>query len=380
MQRRHFMLAGAASATGTTWPLAARAAARTVRIGQSASLSGAQAQYGKDVNLGLAAAFAAANRAEGPGGLNFELQALDDAGQKERVATHTKALIDGGVHALVGFTSGIGAQDNLPLIQQAQVPLIGTASGNMGIRVGQPRDCTAHVRAGYDIEYKQMIGYLKTYGFNRVGFVYLSDTSKINLATLTATLDAAGLKAPLSLGTDRQGKDADDVARKLLAAKLDCVVFTTNAPAALAISKALVNGGYAGMLFASSLAGQDLINSVPQIGRGMVMSLVVPRPTALGVGVVSQCQRDLVAMGGNGSNAKLGVTVLEGYIAGRVTVEAARAAAQRSGDVTRARLLDALAQLKVDLGGYRVAFENGSSQGSRYVDMVVVDRHGRIVG
>jgi branched-chain amino acid transport system substrate-binding protein len=380
MQRRHFMLAGAASATGTTWPLAARAAARTVRIGQSASLSGAQAQYGKDVNLGLAAAFAAANRAEGPGGLNFELQALDDAGQKERGATHTKALIDGGVHALVGFTSGIGAQDNLPLIQQAQVPLIGTASGNMGIRVGQPRDCTAHVRAGYDIEYRQMIGYLKTYGFDRVGFVYLSDTSKINLATLTAALDAAGLKAPLSLGADRQGKDADDVARKLLAAKLDCVVFTTNAPAALAISKTLVNGGYAGMLFASSLAGQDLINSVPQIGRGMVMSLVVPRPTALGVGVVSQCQRDLVAMGGNSGSARLGVTVLEGYIAGRVTVEAARAAAQRGGDVTRARLLDALAQLKVDLGGYRVAFENGSSQGSRYVDMVVVDRHGRIVG
>lgn len=377
MQRRHFMLAGAASATGATWPLAARAAARTVRIGQSASLSGAQAQYGKDVNLGLAAAFAAANRAEGPGGLNFELQALDDAGQKERVATHTKAMIDGGVHALVGFTSGIGAQDNLPLIQQAQVPLIGTASGNMGIRVGAPRDCTAHVRAGYDVEYKQMIGYLKTYGFDRVGFVYLSDTSKINLATLTAALDAAGLKAPLSLGTDRQGKDADDVARKLLAAKLDCVVFTTNAPAALAVSKALVNGGYAGMLFASSLAGQDLINSVPKIGRGMVMSLVVPRPTALGVGVVSQCQRDLVAMG---SKEKLGVTVLEGYIAGRVTVEAARAAAQRSGDVTRARLLEALAQLKVDLGGYRVAFENGSSQGSRYVDMVVVDRHGRIVG
>ncbi|MFZ5550514.1 MAG: ABC transporter substrate-binding protein [Pseudomonadota bacterium] len=377
MQRRHFMLAGAASATGATWPLAARAAARTVRIGQSASLSGAQAQYGKDVNLGLAAAFAAANRAEGPGGLNFELQALDDAGQKERVATHTKAMIDGGVHALVGFTSGIGAQDNLPLIQQAQVPLIGTASGNMGIRVGAPRDCTAHVRAGYDVEYKQMIGYLKTYGFDRVGFVYLSDTSKINLATLTAALDAAGLKAPLSLGADRQGKDADDVARKLLAAKLDCVVFTTNAPAALAVSKALVNGGYAGMLFASSLAGQDLINSVPQIGRGMVMSLVVPRPTALGVGVVSQCQRDLVAMG---SKEKLGVTVLEGYIAGRVTVEAARVATQRSGDVTRARLLEALAQLKVDLGGYRVAFENGSSQGSRYVDMVVVDRHGRIVG
>jgi ABC-type branched-subunit amino acid transport system substrate-binding protein len=375
MQRRHFMLAGAA---GASWPHWAHAASRTVRIGQSASLSGTQAQYGKDVTLGLNAAFSAANRAEGAGGLNFELQALDDGGVKERVATNTRTLIEGGAQALVGFTSGIGAQDCLPQIQQAQVALIGTASGNMGIRVGAPRDCTAHVRAGYDIEYRQIISYVRSYGFKRVGFVYLQDTSKINLATLTAALDEAGLKEPMSIGVDRNAKDADEAAKKLLAAKLDCVVFTTNAAPALAIAKAMTNGGYAGMLFASSLAGQDLINGVPQIGRSMVMSLVVPRPTALGMGVVSQCARDLAAVD---STAKLGVTVLEGYIAGRVTVEAARQAAQRgSGDVSRGRILEALANLKLDLGGYRVAYEGGRSQGSRYVDLVIIDRFGRIAG
>jgi branched-chain amino acid transport system substrate-binding protein len=375
MQRRHFILAGAA---GANWPHWAHAASRTVRIGQSASLSGTQSQYGKDVTLGLNAAFSAANRAEGGGGLNFELQALDDGGVKERVATNTRTLIEGGAQALVGFTSGVGAQDCLPQIQQAQVALIGTASGNMGIRVGAPRDCTAHVRAGYDIEYRQIISYVRSYGFKRVGFVYLQDTSKINLATLTAALDEAGLKEPMSMGVDRNAKDADEAAKKLLAARLDCVVFTTNAAPALAIAKAMTNGGYAGMLFASSLAGQDLINGVPQIGRSMVMSLVVPRPTALGMGVVSQCARDLAAVD---SNAKLGVTVLEGYIAGRVTVEAARQAAQRgSGDVSRGRILEALANLKLDLGGYRVAYEGGHSQGSRYVDLVIIDRFGRIAG
>jgi hypothetical protein len=262
------------------------------------------------------------------------------------------------------------------MIQQAQIPLIGTASGNMGIRVGAPRDCTAHVRAGYDVEYKQIIAYVRSYGFDRVGFVYLQDTSKINLATLTAAMDEAGLKAPMAIGVDRNGKDADAAAKKLMGGKLDCVVFTTNATPALAIAKGLVNSGYAGMLFASSLAGQDLINGVAQVGRSMVMSLVVPRPTALGMGVVSQCARDLAAVDGN---AKLGVTVLEGYIAGRVTVEAARQAAQR-GEVTRARLLDSLANFKVDLGGYRVAYEGGHSQGSRYVELVVIDRFGRIAG
>lgn len=374
MQRRHFMIAGAAGCA--VWPTLGHTANKIVRIGQSASLTGTQTQYGKDVNMGLSAALAAANKAEGPNGLHFELQALDDAGIKDRVVDNAKSLIESGASALVGFTSGIGAENCLPLIEQSQIALIGTASGNMGIR-GAAQPGTAHVRAGYDIEYRQMINYVKTFGFKKVGYVYLQDTSKINLATMTAVMDGAGIKPPIALGVDRNAKDALEAAKRLLDAKLDCVVFTTNAAPVLAIAKQLSDGGFPGMVFATSLAGQDLINGVPNLGRSVVMSLVVPRPTALGVGVVSQCSRDMVAMG---SNAKMGVTVLEGYIAGRVAIEAARAAAQKGADPNRQRIRDSLANLKVDLGGYRVNYEGGSSQGSQYVDLVVVDRYGRIAG
>jgi ABC-type branched-subunit amino acid transport system substrate-binding protein len=374
MQRRHFMIAGAASCA--TLPHVGFAAGKSVRIGQSASLTGTQTQYGKDVNLGLNAALMAANKAEGANGLNFELLALDDGAVKERVVANAKSLIDVGASALVGFTNGIGAQDCLPLLQEHQIAMIGTASGNMGIRVGsQPG--TAHVRAGYDVEYRQMINYVKTFGFKKVGYVYLQDTSKINLATMTAVMDSAGIKPPIALGVDRNIKGIEVAAKQLLDAKLDCVFFTTNAAPVLAIMKLMNEGGFPGMFFATSLAGQDLINGVASIGRSVVMSLVVPRPTALGIGVVSQCTRDVAAIN---ANAKMGVTVLEGYIAGRVAVEAARAAAQRGGDVSRQRIRDALANLKVDLGGYRVGYESGSSQGSQYVDLVVVDRFGRIAG
>lgn len=376
MQRRHFMIAGAAScAIRPTLGLAA--ANKAVRIGQSASLTGTQTQYGKDVNLGLNAAFAAANKVEGPNGLNFELLSLDDGSVKERVVSNAKSLIDVGATALVGFTNGIGAQDCLPLIQENQIAMIGTASGNMGIRAGNPPPGVAHVRAGYDVEYKQMIAYLKTFGFKKVGYVYLQDTSKINLATMTAVMEGAGIKPPIALGVDRNIKDIEVAAKQLLDAKLDCVVFTTNAAPVLAIMKHMNNGGFPGMFFASSLAGQDLIDGIASVGRSVVMSLVVPRPTALGIGVVSQCARDVAAIN---ANAKMGVTVLEGYIAGRVTVEAARQAAQRGGEISRQRMRDALANLKVDLGGYRVAYEGGASQGSQYVDLVVVDRFGRIAG
>ena len=354
----------------------ARAQSGVVSFGQSASLSGAQARYGTEVRDGIAAAFAAANKADGGKGLRFELLTLDDGGVKDRCVGNVKQLIDNGVAALVGLTSGAAAEASMPLIEQAQIALLGTASGNMGIRQGA-RSPACHVRAGYDVEYRRMVTYIRDFGLRRVGYVYLQDTSKANLAAMTQALDAVGVKPAVAVGIDRNAKSLAPVAEQLLAANLDCVLFTTNATPILSITGHMAAARYPGMFFSSSFAGQDLIDGVANSNRSVVMSLVVPRPTALGVGVVAQAKSDLAALG---TGAKLGVTTLEGYIAGRVAVEAARQAAGKGGSVGRARLKDALATLRTDLGGYRVAFAPDSPQGSQYVDMVVIDRFGRIVG
>ncbi|HEY0821862.1 MAG TPA: ABC transporter substrate-binding protein, partial [Rhizobacter sp.] len=73
---------------------------------------------------------------------------------------------------------------------------------------------------------------------------------------------------------------------------------------------------------------------------------------------------------------------MEGYIAGRTAVEAARAALKVSGGerITRARLKESIAGLRADLGGYRVEFGPGVTQGSQYVDLIAIDRYGRLVG
>ncbi len=92
--------------------------------------------------------------------------------------------------------------------------------------------------------------------------------------------------------------------------------------------------------------------------------------------VVKRYQDDLAALGGN---AHFGFTSLEGYIVGRVAIEATRLAA-KGGGVGRGRFMDALSDLDVDLGGYRVRFAPPSPQGSRFVDVVAIDRSGRIIG
>ena len=87
-------------------------------------------------------------------------------------------------------------------------------------------------------------------------------------------------------------------------------------------------------------------------GQSIIMSQVVPRPNAVANDVVKRYQDDLAALG---SSAHFGFTSLEGYIAGRVAIEATRLAA-KGGGVGRARFRDALSDLDVDLGGYRVRF------------------------
>lgn len=378
MKRRTFMWAASAGAAGAlSFPVStafAAAGGRVIRFGQSASLTGGQAAYGKDVQNGIAAAFAAASAQEASTGVRFELVTLDDGGVRSRCMKNAMQLVESGVAALVGLTSGAGAEACMPVVEDANIALLGTASGNMGIRAANVSSAF-HVRAGYDAEYKRMVAYAKDFGMRRVGVVTLGDTSKANLDAMNAALAALSLEPTLSVAIDRNAASFEGVANELLAARLDCVLFTANAGPVAKIIDHMAKARFPGLFYASSFAGQDLIDQLTAKKQSCVMSMVVPRPNAMGINVVAQCQRDLALLN---NGARLGITTLEGYIAGRTAVEAANAAL-KAGGPTRARLKEVLAGLRSDLGGYRVEFA-GSSQGSRYVDLIAIDRYGRLVG
>lgn len=377
MKRRRLLSAlasGCVAGLGVGLASRATAAPRVIRFGQSASLTGGQASYGKDVQAGIQAALAAANQADAASGLRYELQTLDDGGVRSNCLRNALALVDAGALALVGLTSGAGAEACLPVVDDVRIPMLGTASGNMGIRAAKSPG-VFHVRAGYDAEYQRMVRYVSDIGLKRVGVVYLGDTSRANLDAMTQALAAHAIVPEVSVPVDRNAASFDAVAAKLLAAQLDCVLFTANAGPVAKIIDAMRRERYAGLFYASSFAGQDLIDTLVSRQQSCVMSVVVPRPSSQRLSVVAQCQRDLAALGGG---VRMGITTLEGYIAGRVAVDGARAAL-RSGTLNRERLREALAGLRTDLGGYQVSFAGGP-QGSHYVDLLVLDRYGRLVG
>lgn len=383
MKRRHLVLSGPAALAASmmsSFPSRAATQGNVIKFGQSAALTGPQANYGRDIRDGIVAAFAAASAAgAATGGPRFELVTLDDAGLKNRCSENVSTLIDGGVSAIVGLTNGVAAEACIPLINNNQMALLGTASGNMGIRNGGPSG-VFHVRAGYDLEYRRMANYIKDFGMRRIGYVYLKDTSPTNLAAMAQALNSVSIVPVETIAVDRNASSFTEVSTKLLDAKLDCVLFSVNSgPTATIINQMSTGGRYAGLFYASSYAGQDLMDALTARQQSCIMSMVVPRPNAGSVSVVARCRQDLAAVS---PDLKLGMTTLEGYIAGRIAVEAARAALKVGGGerFSRGRLKESLAALRTDLGGYRVEFAPGVTQGSQYVDLIAIDRYGRLVG
>jgi branched-chain amino acid transport system substrate-binding protein len=376
MKRRTFLLAAGAAGSSAVWPVSASRASssRVIRFGQSASLTGGQAVYGRDVQNGIAAAFAAANANEATTGVRFELLTLDDGGVRNRCIANAGQLVESGVAALIGLTNGVAAESCVSMIDQAQLAMLGTASGNMGLRTPGAKS-VYHVRAGYDAEFRRIVSYLRDVGMQRVALVRLSDTAPANLEAMNAALSSVAITPKVSINIDRHATNFDSVVSELMAAQPDCVLCVANAGPVATIIDQMTKAKYPGLFYASSYAGQDLIDTLISRHQSVVMSMVVPRPSALGVNVVAQCKRDLTLLN-NGS--RLGITTLEGYIAGRTAVEAAMAAV-KSGNANRGRVREALAGLRSDLGGYKVEFA-GSTQGSHYVDLVTLDKYGRLVG
>ena len=372
MNRRNLIVGGVAGALSAGFAGRVLAQTNVIKFGQSAAMTGLGSEHARDVRAGIVAAFEAASKT---GGTRFELITLDDAGSPERCVQNVGTLLGSNVAALVGLTSGAGTEAAMGAIEQQQMALVGPASGTMGLR-NEKVHSAFHVRAGHDLEFKRMVTYAHERALLRVGLVHQVGITPANLGAMTGALANAGIAPREVIAVDQNPASFQAAATKLAGASLDCVLFVTNAAPVAAIIDQMHAARYKGLFYASSMAGQDLIETLTSRGQSAILSVVVPRPSAMGLPVVSRCQQDLTAMK---SDDKVNVATLEGYISGRIAVEATRNAMRGAGANKRG-IKDALSNLRADLGGYTVQFTPGSTQGSKYVELVALDRYGRMVG
>ncbi len=129
--------------------------------------------------------------------------------------------------------------------------------------------------------------------------------------------------------------------------------------------------GAASQFLSVSFVGSAIVKELKSEAAGVIMAQVVPLPTKKGIPIVSEYQKALAAVG---AKPEYSFSGLEGYISAKVLVEGLK----RSGkDLTRAGFIKAMEGIRnLDLGDYLVSYSPTNHNGSKYVDITVINRNG----
>jgi branched-chain amino acid transport system substrate-binding protein len=340
-------------------------------IGQSAPLTGGNAQFGKDIQSGANAYFASLNAKGGVQGKPIELVTLDDKNDRKQAAANAKTLLDNkNLLALFGFASATLSLDAIPQAAAKQVPFFAPFSGANPVRVNNPVLFT--VRASYGDEMAKMLNFWTSLGLKRVTVVHYDDeVGKENFTVVAEYLKKINL-TPQELLLKRNAPVGKAEAQALVAQQPELILDTVLSGAAAALQKELVGMGRMVPTSSLSFIGADqFIAAAGPAGSGVSIAQVVPSTTS-SIPAVRECAKALEVAG----VPKMNSTQLEACFAAKVLAEGIRRAKK---PVTAQSVLAALSNLgSYDLGGYKIAFGPGAQHGSRYVDLAMVTSEGKL--
>jgi ABC-type branched-subunit amino acid transport system substrate-binding protein len=340
-------------------------------IGQSVPLTGGNAQFGKDIRLGAQAYFAQLNARGGVQGKAVELVSLDDRNERKQAAANAKQLLDDKhLLALFGFASATLSLDALPQAHEKGVPFFAPFSGANAVRGTSPVLFT--VRASYGEEMEKMLNFWVSLGFKRVTVVHYDDeVGKQNLEVVSQYLKKVNL-SPQALPLKRNAVVGKAEVDALVAQQPEVVLNTVLSGAAAALQKEMVAMGKLVPTSSLSFVGADQYISAAGIASsGVSIAQVVPSPNST-LPIVRECAQAVQAAGAKVMNT----TQLEACMAAKVLAEGIRRAKR---PIHAQHVLEALSNMgSYDLGGYKITFNPGQQHGSRFVELAMVTREGKL--
>jgi len=341
-------------------------------VGQSAPLSGGNAVFGKDIRDGALAYFKMVNAQGGVGGVPIELVTLDDQNQRKIAGENTSKLLQNrNLVALFGYASATLSLDAMPQAEKAGMLFFAPFSGANPVRKSSPVVHT--LRASYGDELEKMLAFWTGLGMKQVVVVHYDDEVGIqNLGVVKDYLARQG-KQPQAFALERNAKLNDARFTQLAALKPEVIINTVLSGPAAEISKQLVaRGMYIPMSSLSFVGAQQYIDAAGDAGAGVSISQVVPS-TGASLPVVRECSK---ALQESGVTKAMNSTHLEACIAAKVLTEAMRRS-KKPGD--HKALLTALRNLgSFDAGGFTVSYGPEQNHGSKYVELGMVTRGGKL--
>ena len=374
MNRRRALIAGAAGMTTG----ALRAAPLELVIGQVAQMADPQA-VGSQLKRGALLWFNAVNREGGVHGQMLKLLTRSRGPETADTLKQTRALLAEARPIALMNMVGTGSMDALlreRVLEAEGVPVVGIRTGALALH--EPvHPLLFHTRANYRAEIAKALRHFKTLGVERVALVHEAS--------------AFGQEVQRHAEAERPGREgfaarhALDLARPDLAgavesmarANAQAVLLCTPSPLTADFYQALRGRGLSAHVIA--LSTSDATQVIKRIGvakaHGLGIAQVTPDPSSPAVPISREFQKALKAAQAPAEDWNQ--AGLEGYIAARVLVEGLRRAGPQP---TRAGLRSALEQLSaLDLGGYVIELSRASHSGSRFVDIAILDRAGKLL-
>ncbi len=346
-----------------------------VLFGQSAAFSGPAGELGRNMRLGIQAAFAEINERGGVHGRRLELTSLDDAYEPEAAIANTAILANREkVFALIGAVGTPTSRSAVPVATSAGVPFVAPFTGAEFLRDPKLR-LVVNMRASYYQETEEMVARLiGDRGIDRIAVLYQDDTfGRDGYQGVLRALERRGLK-PVGTGVYPRNTTAVKTALLDLRSANPGAVVLVGAyrPVAAFIAWARHIGFDPVFMTVSFVGSNALRRELGPTGAGVYVAQVVPFPTGNRLPVLASYRRAL-ARHGNGTQP--GFVSLEGYLAARLAIAALQdcgAQPDRACFLTRLRT-----PKEIDIGGFKLRYDANDNQGSDRVFLTVIGNDGR---
>ncbi|MFN7855026.1 MAG: ABC transporter substrate-binding protein [Acidovorax sp.] len=345
-------------------------------LGQSASFTGSFAGQAAAYRDGALLYFNEVNRRGGIHGRKIRLVSLDDQYKPELAIQNTvKLLEEHKAFALTHYTWTPVARAVIPVASERKVPFFAPYTGAADIyKSSSPMVFT--VRASFQAELENIIRHITTLGIRDIAFVRYSSKPGDELqADLQLLIEKYGAKLVGTGTMPNNSAKPENAIKQLAPVTAQAVLLGVSGTDAVAFIKGYEAAiGRKSQYYARSLVGaaqlaQDLGNQA----FGISVTQLVPNPYKQVAEVSKEYNRLLKS---SDSAAKPDYISFEGFIAAKVLCEALKRTKQ---PLTRAGFLQTLSTMRVDVGGYEVAFRPGNQNGSEFVDMTMIGRDGRLI-
>lgn len=344
-------------------------------VGQVAPLSGLDGSQGKAYAAGLQLAFDGANKRGGVAGNTVRLVRKDDAGKPEETLRLTQELIEQDKAVVLAGYFGIANIETIArsgILEKNRIALVGW-------RAAQVRPETMNlfnVRASPRDEMFKVSEHLATMGITRLGIMY--EQGPGGVALMTSAGEAAQKAKVTIVAMAAYPAGTANVAQPvqaMLKVQPQAIMMVASGAAAAAFIEQYRKAGGGAALFANSGVDAEQLgaNLSDAQMQGVAIAQVMPSPYKMGTRIGKEFA-DAVAR--DKPEVPVSYAMMEGYVAGKVILEAIR----RQGKApTREGMIDSLGRMEYyDLGGYTVSYRPDIRAGSKFVELTILGGKGRI--